>query len=88
MDGKKAKVLNELSIVCEAKHFMTGLGKTSQGISTALSVEKTSRRGGKIVNAAAGIGWFYVFNMHGSHDFTLQKNRWNKIKRKYSPWPK
>lgn len=32
-----------------------GLGKTSQGISTALSVEKTSRRGGKIVNASAGI---------------------------------
>jgi len=30
-----------------------GLGKESQGISTALSVEKTSWRGGKIVNTAA-----------------------------------
>lgn len=30
-----------------------GLGKASQGISTALSVEKTSKRGGKIVNMAA-----------------------------------
>lgn len=30
-----------------------GLGKASQGISTALSVEKTSKRGGKIVNLAA-----------------------------------
>ena len=35
---------------------IVGLGKTSQGISTALAVEKTSRRGGKIVNASAGIG--------------------------------
>ena len=30
-----------------------GLGKASQGISTALSVQKTSFRGGKIVNVAA-----------------------------------
>ncbi|XP_064398230.1 splicing factor 45-like isoform X2 [Halichondria panicea] len=30
-----------------------GLGKSSQGISTALTVEKTSKRGGKIVNTAA-----------------------------------
>lgn len=30
-----------------------GLGKSSQGISTALEVEKTSMRGGKIVNVAA-----------------------------------
>ena len=30
-----------------------GLGKAGQGISEALSVEKTSRRGGKIVNVAA-----------------------------------
>ena len=30
-----------------------GLGKASQGISTALSVEKTSIKGGKIVNVAA-----------------------------------
>lgn len=30
-----------------------GLGKQSQGISTALSVEKTSKRGGKIVDVAA-----------------------------------
>lgn len=36
--------------------FVLGLGKTSQGISTALSVEKTSKRGGKIVNASADIG--------------------------------
>ena len=27
-----------------------GLGKSEQGISTALQVEKTSRRGGKIIN--------------------------------------
>ena len=33
-----------------------GLGKASQGISTALSVEKTSKRGGKIVNIAAEQG--------------------------------
>jgi len=32
------------------------LGKASQGISTALAVEKTSKRGGKIVNASADIG--------------------------------
>lgn len=30
-----------------------GLGRQSQGISTALAVEKTSKRGGKIVNIAA-----------------------------------
>ncbi|XP_065901529.1 splicing factor 45-like [Dysidea avara] len=30
-----------------------GLGKSEQGISTALSVEKTSKRGGKIINLAA-----------------------------------
>ena len=36
--------------------FKLGLGKASQGISTALSVEKTSKRGGKIVNIAAEQG--------------------------------
>lgn len=36
--------------------FLLGLGKASQGISTALSVEKTSKRGGKIVNLAAEQG--------------------------------
>ena len=36
--------------------MFVGLGKTSQGISTALSVEKTSKRGGKIVNLAAEQG--------------------------------
>ena len=30
-----------------------GLGKSSQGMSTALAVEKTSKRGGKIINVAA-----------------------------------
>ena len=39
--------------------FCIGLGKASQGISTALSVEKTSKRGGKIVNASAEIGMLY-----------------------------
>ena len=34
----------------------SGLGKQSQGISTALAVEKTSKRGGKIVNIAAETG--------------------------------
>ena len=29
---------------------ISGLGKTEQGLKTALSVEKTSLRGGKIVN--------------------------------------
>ena len=28
-----------------------GLGKSGQGIATALQVEKTSKRGGKIINA-------------------------------------
>ena len=37
-------------------YFVLGLGKASQGISTALSVEKTSKRGGKIVNIAAEQG--------------------------------
>ena len=45
-----------------------GLGKTSQGISTALSVEKTSKRGGKIVNLAAEQGNIivdtYMCNVH------------------------
>ena len=34
----------------------TGLGKSEQGISTALAVEKTSKRGGKIINVAAEQG--------------------------------
>lgn len=55
MDGKKGKVLNMLA--CSTIiHNTLGLGKKSQGISTALAVEKTSRRGGKIVNASAEIG--------------------------------
>ena len=33
-----------------------GLGKLSQGMSTALAVEKTSKRGGKIINVAAEKG--------------------------------
>lgn len=33
-----------------------GLGRASQGISTALSVEKTSRKGGKIINSTAAEG--------------------------------
>ena len=37
-------------------HCVLGLGKASQGISTALLVEKTSKRGGKIVNIAAEQG--------------------------------
>lgn len=40
--------------------FLVGLGKASQGISTALSVEKTSKRGGKIVNLAAEQGTLLV----------------------------
>ena len=36
----------------------TGLGKSEQGISTALAVEKTSKRGGKIINVAAEQGWY------------------------------
>ena len=35
---------------------MVGLGKLSQGMSTALAVEKTSKRGGKIINVAAEKG--------------------------------
>ena len=42
--------------------IIVGLGKTSQGISTALAVEKTSKRGGKIVNASADIGkWGFLY---------------------------
>jgi len=36
----------------------TGLGKSEQGISTALAVEKTSKRGGKIINLAAEQGYY------------------------------
>ena len=47
---------------------IAGLGKSSQGISTALSVEKTSKRGGKIVSVAAERGQYngytYVFCMY------------------------
>ena len=38
----------------------TGLGKSEQGISTALAVEKTSKRGGKIINVAAEQGRLYL----------------------------
>lgn len=41
-------------------YFVLGLGKASQGISTALSVEKTSKRGGKIVNIAAEQGTYIL----------------------------
>lgn len=41
--------------------YIVGLGKASQGISTALSVEKTSKRGGKIVNLAAEQGILLVY---------------------------
>ena len=34
----------------------SGLGRQSQGMSTALAVEKTSKRGGKIINVAAERG--------------------------------
>ena len=44
--------------------LLVGLGKASQGISTALSVEKTSKRGGKIVNLAAEQGSLLV-HLHG-----------------------
>ena len=44
--------------------LLVGLGKASQGISTALSVEKTSKRGGKIVNLAAEQGTLLVY-LHG-----------------------
>ena len=37
-----------------------GLGKLSQGMSTALAVEKTSKRGGKIINVAAEKGKLIV----------------------------
>ena len=50
---------------------LTGLGKASQGISTALSVEKTSKRGGKIVNMAAEQGkWGQGFAV-GVYDCVL-----------------
>lgn len=46
-----------------AIHHYAGLGKQSQGISTALSVQKTSKRGGKIVNTSAERGGvFNTFN--------------------------
>ena len=35
---------------------VAGLGRQSQGMSTALAVEKTSKRGGKIINVAAERG--------------------------------
>lgn len=50
-------------VKCIMKHHyfsclssMVGLGKLSQGMSTALAVEKTSKRGGKIINVAAEKG--------------------------------
>ena len=64
----------------------SGLGKLSQGISTALAVEKTSKRGGKIVNVAAEIGkeprevlWLVI----GSLSVTMQRYSWSKRKRKH-----
>ena len=58
MDGQRDKVHNSLycNYFVAFDYAYVGLGKKSQGISTALAVEKTSRRGGKIVNASAEIG--------------------------------
>ena len=50
----------------------TGLGKSEQGISTALAVEKTSKRGGKIINLAAEQGWLY--NRPSRHVLILRVN--------------
>ena len=41
---------------------MLGLGRQSQGMSTALAVEKTSKRGGKIINVAAERGMHTVYS--------------------------
>ena len=35
-------------------NFILGLGKQEQGINTCLQVEKTSKRGGKIINQDKG----------------------------------
>ena len=48
-------------------YFVLGLGKASQGISTALSVEKTSKRGGKIVNIAAEQGIYTCITVYSTH---------------------
>ena len=48
------KLLNEVKF--EAFYFAVpiGLGKQEQGINTCLQVEKTSKRGGKIINQDKG----------------------------------
>lgn len=56
-------------------YFVLGLGKASQGISTALSVEKTSKRGGKIVNVAAEQGiLLYTYCTSTPYTFMLPSN--------------
>ena len=48
--------------VCVCVCACSGLGRQSQGMSTALAVEKTSKRGGKIINIAAERGTcMYMF---------------------------
>lgn len=46
-----------------------GLGKHEQGLSTALSVEKTSKRGGKIIIGDAAekrkYCWLGILSIHG-----------------------
>jgi len=56
-EGQGGYQLEELfEYICPINHIHAGLGKSEQGISTALSVEKTSKRGGKIINVAAEQG--------------------------------
>ena len=47
---------NQLIVVSVIYMVIIGLGRQSQGMSTALAVEKTSKRGGKIINVAAERG--------------------------------
>ena len=61
MAGKKGKVRAEWYTKehMPIMHLEIGLGRQSQGMSTALAVEKTSKRGGKIINVAAERGEVY-----------------------------
>ena len=56
MAGRKDKVRAERNRLMNKCEMELGLGRQSQGMSTALAVEKTSKRGGKIINVAAERG--------------------------------
>lgn len=60
MAGKKDKVIYCVSENSNCGFLCVGLGRQSQGMSTALAVEKTSKRGGKIINVAAERGLFLL----------------------------